>query len=87
MNSVLAEVYSTVLPAAPYVVAAYVLILLAVGGYVFFIARKVSDIERQIDVLEQALAARIEAKESIGKLDAAKSAAIKSSSIGPDETL
>ncbi len=85
MNSVLSEVYSTVLPAAPYVVGAYVLILLALGAYVFFITRKLTNVKRQIDVLEQALAARIEARGTVETLDAAKAAAIKPSAAKPRE--
>lgn len=54
MNAVLVEIYSTILPAAPYVIGAYVLIWLALFVYVFFVMRKVNKAEAQIAVLEEA---------------------------------
>lgn len=56
MNAVLVEIYSTILPAAPYVIGAYVLIWLALFVYVFFIMRKVKQAEAQMAVLEEAIA-------------------------------
>ncbi|MEG0070710.1 MAG: CcmD family protein [Raoultibacter sp.] len=55
MNAVLVEIYSTILPAAPYVIGAYVLIWLALFVYVFFVMRKVNKAEAQIAVLEEAI--------------------------------
>ncbi|MEF9841833.1 MAG: CcmD family protein [Raoultibacter sp.] len=56
MNAVLVEIYSTILPAAPYVIGAYVLIWLALFVYVFFIMRRVKRAEAQMAVLEEAIA-------------------------------
>jgi len=55
MNSVLAEIYSTVLPAAPYVIGAYALIFLTLFVYVFIIMRGLKKTEREMGVLEEML--------------------------------
>jgi len=56
MNDVLADIYSTILPSAPYVIAAYALIWFALLVYVFVITRGIKKTEAQIVVLEEALA-------------------------------
>jgi len=56
MNSVLAEIYSTVLPAAPYVIGAYALIFLTLFVYVFIIMRGLKKTEREMGALEEMLA-------------------------------
>ena len=58
MNEVLAEIYSTILPSAPYIIAAYALIWLALRVYVFIIMRGIKKSEAQMAVLEEALAER-----------------------------
>lgn len=55
MDPILSEVYSTVLPAAPYVIAAYVGILLALFAFVLLLWRKSKRTEADIDVLKRAL--------------------------------
>lgn len=55
MDLILSEVYSTVLPAAPYVLAAYVGILLALFAFVFSLWRKSKRTEADIDALKRAL--------------------------------
>lgn len=55
MDPILSEVYSTVLPAAPYVLAAYVGILLALFAFVFSLWRKSKLTEADIDALKRAL--------------------------------
>lgn len=55
MDPILSEVYSTVLPAAPYVLAAYVGILLALFAFVFSLWRKSKRTEADIDTLKRAL--------------------------------
>lgn len=55
MDPILSEVYSTVLPAAPYVLAAYVGILLTLFAFVFSLWRKSKRTEADIDALERAL--------------------------------
>lgn len=55
MDPILSEVYSTVLPAAPYVIAAYVGILLVLFAFVLSLWRKSKRTEADIDVLERAL--------------------------------
>lgn len=56
MNPILEQIYSTILPAAPFVIAAYALIWLALFVYVFIIVRGVKKAESQMAVLEEAVA-------------------------------
>lgn len=60
MDPILAEVYSTVLPAAPFVIGAYVGIWVALAVYVFVLIRRSKRTERDLDALRQALASREE---------------------------
>ena len=53
MNPVLEEIYSTILPSAPYVIVAYVGIILALGIYVFFIVSKLRRTEKKLPALEE----------------------------------
>lgn len=55
MDPILSEVYSTVLPAAPYVIAAYVGILLALFAFALLLWRKSKRTEADIDALKRAL--------------------------------
>ncbi len=56
MNPVLEEIYSTILPSAPYVIAAYALMWLVLLIYVFIIVRGLKKTEAQMGVLEEQLA-------------------------------
>ncbi len=60
MDPILAEVYSTVLPAAPYVIAAYVGIWIALAVYVVVVARRAKRTQRDLDAVKRALEAREE---------------------------
>lgn len=60
MDPILAEAYSTVLPAAPFVIGAYVGIWIALAVYVFVLVRRSKRTERDLDALRQALASREE---------------------------
>ena len=60
MDPILAEVYSTVLPAAPFVIGAYVGSWVALAVYVFVLVRRSKRTERDLDALRQALASREE---------------------------
>ena len=62
MNPVLVEIYSTILPSAPYIIAAYALMWLAILVYVFIIVRGLKKTEAQMTVLEEALAEKSAAK-------------------------
>lgn len=55
MNSVLAEIYSTILPSAPYVLAAYVLVWLILFVYVFVVMTRLKKTERKIEALAKSL--------------------------------
>lgn len=56
MDPILADIYSTILPSAPFVIAAYALIWIALGAYVFIITRGLKKTEAELAVLEEELA-------------------------------
>lgn len=56
MNPVLQEIYSTVIPSAPYIIAAYALLWVVLLIYVLFVVRGFKKTEKQIAILEEALA-------------------------------
>ncbi|MDR3137113.1 MAG: hypothetical protein LBU07_06895 [Coriobacteriales bacterium] len=58
MNDLLAEIYSTIIPSAPYLIAAYALLLLIFFGYAFSIMRNLKKAETRLAFLEQTLAER-----------------------------
>ena len=58
MNPILADIYSTVIPAAPFVIAAYVIVWAALLVYVVFIVRGLKKTEAQMALLEEAIKAR-----------------------------
>lgn len=58
MDPILSEVYSTVLPAAPFVLAAYVGILLALFVFVLSLWRKSKRTEADVEALRRALEER-----------------------------
>jgi len=62
MNPILAEIYSTVFQAAPYVIAAYALIFLSLFVYVFVVLWGLKKTEREMAVLEEMLAERVSAR-------------------------
>lgn len=64
MNPVLAEIYSTIIPSMPFVIAAYALIWLVLLIYVFIIMRGQKKAENEMAVLEEELA-EIKAKKGL----------------------
>lgn len=55
MNPVLEEIYSTIIPSAPFVIGAYVLVFLVLLVYVAFVLTKLKGVERKMDALEERL--------------------------------
>jgi hypothetical protein len=55
MDPILAEIYSTVLGAAPYVIGAYLLMWLVLFGYVLLVVVGLKRTEREMAALEAAL--------------------------------
>ena len=53
MNPVLEEIYSTIIPSAPFVIGAYVLVFLVLFAYVAFALTKLKGVERKMDALEE----------------------------------
>ena len=58
MDPILAEIYSTVLTAAPYVVGAYALMWRVLLVYVLTVVLGLKRTERRLAALEEALAAK-----------------------------
>ncbi len=58
MDPVLSEIYRTVLDAAPYVLAAYGLLWVGLMGYLALGIRRISALEKELTVLEEAVARR-----------------------------
>ena len=68
MNSVLEQIYATILPSAPYVIAAYAIIWFVLLAYVVIITVRLKKTEAQMAVLEEMFANRMaDATESILK--------------------
>ena len=55
MNPVLADIYSTILPSAPFVIAAYALLWVALLVFILAIMRGIKKSEAQMAVIEEAL--------------------------------
>lgn len=58
MNPVLTEIYSTVVPSMPFIIGAYVLMWAALLVYVLMITLGFKKAEKQMAVLEEAIAER-----------------------------
>lgn len=58
MDPVLKEIYSLVLPQAPYVIAAYGILWVGLFGYITATLLRLGRIERELSVLEEAVASR-----------------------------
>lgn len=56
MNPVLADIYSTVIPSMPFIIAAYALMWAVLLIYVFVSIGGLKKTEKQIAVLEEAVA-------------------------------
>ena len=56
MNPILSDIYSTVLPSAPYIIAAYAILWLALLVYVLIVVRGLKKTEAQMALLEEAVA-------------------------------
>lgn len=56
MNPILADIYSTILPSAPYIISAYALLWVALLVYVLMIFRGTKKAEAQLMLLEEAVA-------------------------------
>lgn len=53
MDPILAEIYSTVLDAAPFVIAAYALIFVVLAVYVAFVVAGLLKTEKRLQALEE----------------------------------
>ena len=58
MNPILADMYSTVIPSMPFLIAAYALVWVVLLVYVIMVVRGLKKTEAQMAVLEEALAAK-----------------------------
>ena len=55
MNPILADIYSTIIPSAPFIIAAYALIWVVLLVYVVFVVKGLKKTERQMEALEEAV--------------------------------
>lgn len=55
MNSVLQEIYATILPSAPFIIAAYALVWVALFVYIVFAVRRFKGVEAQLALVERSL--------------------------------
>lgn len=62
MNPVLADIYSTVIPSAPFIIAAYAIVWLALLVYVIAVVRGLKKAEAQMALLEEELSKRRDAQ-------------------------
>ncbi|WP_165061839.1 MULTISPECIES: CcmD family protein [unclassified Adlercreutzia] len=53
MNPVLEEIYSTIIPSAPYLIAAYALLWVALLVYILIIVRGQKRAEKQLELIEE----------------------------------
>lgn len=58
MDPILADIYSTVIPSAPFLIAAYALLWAALLVYVIIMQRGIKKSEAQIALLEEAMQAK-----------------------------
>lgn len=55
MNPILADIYSTILPSAPYLIGAYALLWVILLAYIFIIQRGLKRAEKDMALLEEHL--------------------------------
>ena len=55
MNPLLEEIYSTILPSAPYIIAAYALVWVILGAWLLVQFRKQNALSKQLMLLEEAV--------------------------------
>ena len=58
MDPILQEIYSTVVPSAPFLIAAYALLWAALLVYVIVMQRDLKNSEKRLDLLEAELASK-----------------------------
>ena len=56
MNPILSDIYSTVIPSAPFIIGAYALVWAVLLVYVIIVVRGLKKTEAQMALLEEALA-------------------------------
>lgn len=55
MNPILAEIYSTIIPSAPYLIAAYALLWVVLLAYILIIVRGQKKARQQMQLIEEAI--------------------------------
>ena len=56
MNPILTDIYSTVIPSAPFIIGAYAIVWVVLLVYVIMIVRGLKKTEAQMALLEEAIA-------------------------------
>lgn len=62
MNPILADMYSTVIPSAPFIIGAYAIVWVALLVYVLITVRGLKKTEAQMTLLEEAVKAQNETR-------------------------
>ena len=58
MDPILADIYSTILPSAPFIIGAYALVWALLLVYIIIMHRGIKNAEAQIALLEEAVSAK-----------------------------
>ncbi len=58
MNPILQDIYSTILPSAPFIIAAYALVWVVLLVYVAFVVKGLKKTEKEMQALEEAIQAK-----------------------------
>lgn len=58
MDPILQQIYSTIIPSAPFLIAAYALVWVALFVYVIVMQKGLKASEKRLDLLEEALRAK-----------------------------
>lgn len=58
MDPILQQIYSTIIPSAPFLIAAYALVWVALFVYVVVMQKGLKASEKRLDLLEEALRAK-----------------------------
>lgn len=58
MNPILADMYSTVIPSAPFIIAAYAIVWVVLLVYVMIVVRNLKKTEAQMTILEEMVRAQ-----------------------------
>lgn len=68
MNEILVDIYSTVIPSAPFIIGAYAIVWAVLLVYVIIVVRGLKKTEAQMALLEEAVARKTAAPDAGGEM-------------------